>query len=1286
MKNRMLSRSAIITLLAINLIWIAAAVYTYAQRTTQRDQRSVQHDDSLFQVAESAWDNQRWEQAVAGYRMFVQQFPSHPMAAEAQFKIGYYLSYVASPETAIAEYEKVIAMAPGTHEAHESKVGIAALKYWLQDYEAALELFRQVMKETDDWSMFKESAYRLKEMSRLIELKKLPNQRSSMDCGPKALELVFAQHHIPASDKKLEKLLTKSGGGVTLEELKDVAQSAGLKAWGMRLKADQINKIQKPFIAHIGTSHYLVVTKVNSERIEFIDPHRGNTYRTRERFWRFWKGDALVFGERIPPGMHSQMLTKAEMESIRGGHHLHGDNKGDKKENPNSDSEDEPSCNGPGLPRWSVNLSNFNFLVQDTDFSYGGRGPSVEIVRTYNADDPQEGVFGRSWTFNYNVYLSVDPNGNVDIKRGAGKVDHFVARGGGTFDPPLWNYDRLFRNPDGTFRLEIKRTKLTQHFNAQGKLAQITDRNGNSVALQYDATNHLKSVTDAVGRVTQFNYSGDKVSEIVDPIGRKAIFSYDGNNNLVFYIDMAGNQVRYAYDNKSYMTSITTPKGTTQIRNGNTPHFTEVPFVVKEIADPLGNTTHFDTGFGIAWVIDARGNQTFYFNNGNGETTEIQDPLGNKIQRVFTSGNLTKITDANGRSTTLDYDGRGNVTRVIDPLGNKVEFLYDSRDNLIQSVDPLGKAYRYEYDAKDNLTKITDSKDGITGFTYDSFGQLITLTDARQHTTAFRYESAGNLTSVTNPIGGMTSYTYDGVGRLSTLTDPKGNTFSYNYDGIDRLTEILLPDGSSKRYNYECCNLASITDSSGTLRFEYDEANRLARFTNAQNQTIQYGYDPNRNLIALTYPDGKVVRYEYDAVNRLKKVIDWLGNITVYNYDPAGNLVSNTNPNGTLSGFQYDTGNRLTNLINAKSDGSVISSYKYTLDRLGNRTSIATVEPISPSRASSSVNYTYDDDNRITTATEITFTHDANGNLTASSGASLTTYDYDVFNRLSQVSSSGHNAQYQYDGLGHRFTRTVNGITTKYIVDPNGSLSRVLAETDKDGNATAYYVYGLGLISKFTPTGQGYFYHYDGLGNAITMTDLSANIVNKYSYDASGKILNSVEATPNPFKYAGQDGIMDEGDGLLYMRLRYYDTEVGRFINKDPIGFLGGLNLYAYVGNNPVNASDPSGLGPIGASVSPLTVAIGASANPGPIPGGVIPGPGTIPRRTPPYEPPSNPTPPLGDSYCQALEYQITKIESKLGSSCSSSNRQELLQELGRAIAQYVQLNCAPRPRPPAKH
>ena len=130
---------------------------------------------------------------------------------------------------------------------------------------------------------------------------------------------------------------------------------------------------------------------------------------------------------------------------------------------------------------------------------------------------------------------------------------------------------------------------------------------------------------------------------------------------------------------------------------------------------------------------------------------------------------------------------------------------------------------------------------------------------------------------------------------------------------------------------------------------------------------------------------------------------------------------------------------------------------------------------------------------------------------------------------------------------------------------------------DESNNLIAFYVYdGVGLVAKITSADEYYFYHYDGLGSTIAITDSTGTTVNSYAYSPYG-LVGGQETIPNSFKYIGRYGVTDEGNGLYFMRARYYDPEVGRFINKDPIGYAGGMNLYGYCANNPINFVDPSG-------------------------------------------------------------------------------------------------------------
>jgi RHS repeat-associated protein len=362
-----------------------------------------------------------------------------------------------------------------------------------------------------------------------------------------------------------------------------------------------------------------------------------------------------------------------------------------------------------------------------------------------------------------------------------------------------------------------------------------------------------------------------------------------------------------------------------------------------------------------------------------------------------------------------------------------------------------------------------------------------------------------------------------------------------------------------------------VTDSNGVITINYDSLKRPSSITDVYGKTISLGYDKNSNLTTLTYPGSKVVTYEYDKADRLIKVTDWLNNVTAYTYDLAVNLIKTTYPDGSTVEYRYDNASRLKSIIDSKSDGSLNAAYDYGFDQLGNRTVISSYQPLNAIPSWPNTNYTHDIDNRLLTAGTTNFEYDNNGNLiTKTLGGNVTNYTWDFSDMLTQLTSGGNTYVYRYDGLGNRVARIENSVEKRYVGG--------LAETDASGNITAYYVYGLGLISKITPSNQAYYYHFDGIASTIGISDSSGNMVNKYAYDAFGKVLNQMEAIQNPFKYVGQFGVMDEGNGLLYMWARYYDAEAGRFISQDPIGFWGGLNLYAYVGNNPVNWVDPLGL------------------------------------------------------------------------------------------------------------
>jgi len=442
--------------------------------------------------------------------------------------------------------------------------------------------------------------------------------------------------------------------------------------------------------------------------------------------------------------------------------------------------------------------------------------------------------------------------------------------------------------------------------------------------------------------------------------------------------------------------------------------------------------------------------------------------------------------------------------------------------------------------------------------------KLTSLTDAAGSTTNFAYDLRGLLTSVTDPLQKVTSLTYDVNGRATSGTDRNGTTLAYAYTPAGMLASITYPDSSQTTNTYDSLDrLTQLNDSIGTSSFSYDADGRITGFTDADGFTLAYVYDAAGNITQITYPDTSTVTYAYDAANRLTTVTDWLGVQATYAYDQDGRLASFTHFNGIITTYAYDAASRLAGIANS------VASYQFTLDGDGNRINSAQTEPLTPAYSLGSTVYGYNaQQNRLLSAGPLSYTYDNEGQLTNAGGTGLT-FDYN--HRLIAI---GSDTQFSYDGRGSRLVATRAGVTTHYIYDPWGNL---MADADSNG-VTHKYIYGKGLLALVTPSAR-YCYHFNGTGSTVAITDMTQAVVNSYAYDPFGQILGQQESVTQPFKYVGQYGVMAEPNGLYYMRARYYDPTVGRFISEDPLGFGGGdVNLSAYVRNNPVNRIDPFGL------------------------------------------------------------------------------------------------------------
>ncbi|MHB9037837.1 MAG: RHS repeat-associated core domain-containing protein, partial [Armatimonadota bacterium] len=266
--------------------------------------------------------------------------------------------------------------------------------------------------------------------------------------------------------------------------------------------------------------------------------------------------------------------------------------------------------------------------------------------------------------------------------------------------------------------------------------------------------------------------------------------------------------------------------------------------------------------------------------------------------------------------------------------------------------------------------------------------------------------------------------------------------------------------------------------------------------------------------------------------------------------------------------YEYDALGRLTRehrTAYGGGDAGVTYDYYYTYDQAGNRTSWQVV-------GGSTTNYTYDDANKMTSPG--TFTYDDAGNtLTHTIDSVTTTYTWDYLNRMTRWAKTGETTQdYVYNADGMRVRKTPSGGTaTNFLLD------RIEIAEEITGNDVTSYV-GPRLISEISGTTR-IVYHPDGLGSTRNMTNGSQVVQEADIYDAYGNAQSGFSSTSN-FAYAGQNRYYTDSTGLDYLKFRYYDPRVGRFVSRDPIGYKGGLNLFAYADNSPTRKIDPLGTAP----------------------------------------------------------------------------------------------------------
>jgi RHS repeat-associated protein len=765
-------------------------------------------------------------------------------------------------------------------------------------------------------------------------------------------------------------------------------------------------------------------------------------------------------------------------------------------------------------------------------------------------------------------------------------------------------------------------------YNAQNQILTSKDPSTVTTTYSYDATGiNLASVSrplTSTGQTATTSYayantggcSAGDITSMTDADTK--VWSYTCNTHGYHTTtkDPLGNVAGAVYDQNGWLTASFTPKaGCTTAQTPPTGCSTTYKTQndhdlfgrVTTVTDPLSHTTvrHYDANGNLDRFTDGVASTTYT------GYSSADEPCWNGVFSSAPSWSGTKCTDAppSGFHRQTTYNADASVATEIDGRGkNTVAYTYDNQKRVKTFADAVHAVQTYAYNGDGTVATLTDNQSigRVTTNSYDAGAQLtgVSYSDgSTPNISSIGYNPLGQRTSLVDNIsGGQTStWAYDSLGRLTTYT-PGSSTASplnYGYDLKGQQTSVTYPGQPTP------------------VARTFDAAGRMATVQDWASHTTVFGYDANSNLTTETLPnatDGSSMQdtFAFDAADRL---LNPTANQPTITYAKAGT---------SYGGFTYarDNANRLTNESATGMPGTQLGSVNYTtlsqVQNVQGAAAYAYDAADNPTSVAGGTRQTYDDANQLcwrytsanacgggapATGSSTQFTYDTRGNRAAAvpysggSAQTATCYAYDQQSRMTQVSTGTGStcttptttATYKYDGSGVRTSKTVGATTTNFLWDPSGRMPMLLREVA--GSATTSYIYGPGGTPLEQISGSTFlYYHQDQLGSTRAITDAAGAVKATYTYDAYGgvsactgttvtvngsNICTGTISVSNQLRYAGQ--YTDAESGLIYLRARIYDPTTGQFLSRDPAVAMT-RQPYGYVGGDPVNGVDPSGL------------------------------------------------------------------------------------------------------------
>ena len=724
------------------------------------------------------------------------------------------------------------------------------------------------------------------------------------------------------------------------------------------------------------------------------------------------------------------------------------------------------------------------------------------------------------------------------------------------------------------------------------------------------------STYDALGRLTRST----------DFKGSSAEYKYDALGNLLELKNALGQVTKYKYGILSLPVDTTAPNGAT-VKN----EYDTLGRLIKTI-NPLGEIEQF--------AYDNRGN-VIYAKDRKGVISTFEYDLFNR---------KTKQT-VGSKTTTYKYDALNNITQIQDASG-VINQTYSLDGMLLSKQLPDGKTISYAYDLKNRLVKTTDYFGQITTYTYNQ-NDLLISEKIGAYETKYSYYPNGRLYQTQFANGIKEQNTYDSTGLLiqRKYLNPSASvisSFSYTYDANgNRITEN--GDGGAVTYTYDALNrLVREEYPANYITFSYDSVSNIIRkeyITKTKpetNNSTTYFYDLSNKLIkkdtVYEYIQNSSVSinvtHNFSGVSPVLNVGDEVTlNLIVKNTDnlpvPYSEYskmgIAVTSGSNSMIGVQIDSSQLNVNgTIKVKYKQAYTMSYMTLRFYMNGKTSDFRILlnkpagpvkpptpkpiPVDPPTEPMSFSVVSDDPGVIWVKEPVitiskstdAFVYDPNGNLTKQSTTenNQTThkqYGYNENNQLiSYIAPDGSASSYTYYADGLRKSKTVQNQTTTFYYHGDDIINEAIA-----GQLTATNLKTYGMMGRITPNGYR-SYVKDGHGDVVKMLNAQGTQVASYQYEGYGLLTSKTGSEPNPFRYSGE--YLDLSSGTYYLRARYYDPTIGRFLSEDthwntsnsiygddPLmlnkytaapdiaAITQSSNLYAYCGNNPIIYVDKDG-------------------------------------------------------------------------------------------------------------